>query len=259
MKLLTVLIFSGDRLHINELLEDISKINHKHLNIQIVDWTQNVKIFIKKKKIYSKFKEKIKNCKIYYQKGSKEFKEKERRKFIAKFKSKYILMISDDDRICLKNFPKIFEYLKSDYSGITLSFNNFKKKEDINKYYLQKTVSIKNFNILRDANLIGFQSCQIIKTNLINKIFNKEKKNFSLSSFPMNFIIFRIIKDFGNWKIINLRCIFNRLNLDFYLKNQEQYLNRVDTEYLGYFIPIKKNFTNLKEHELNKIYKRNFF
>ena len=168
-------------------------------------------------------------------------------------------MLSDDDRICLKNFPKVFQYLESDYSGITLSFNNFKKNEHLNKYYLQKIVSIKNFNILRDAHLIGFQSCQIIKTDLINKIFNKEKKYFTLSSFPMNFIIFRIIKDFGNWKIINLKCIFNRLNLNFYLKHPDQYLNRVNAEYLGYFIPIKKNFIILKAHELNKIYKLIFF
>ena len=146
-----------------------------------------------------------------------------------------------------------------DYSGITVSFNNFKKDEDLNKYYLKnKTISIDDFNILRDVNRMGFQSCQLIKTDLINKIFNEEKKNFSLSKFPMNFIIFRIIKEFSNWKITNLECIFNRLNLDFYLKH-EQYLDRLYSEYIGYFIPIKKNFRNLGECELKKIYKVIFF
>ena len=259
MKLLTILIFSGDRLHINELLEDISKINQKHLNIRIVDWAECETILKEKKKIYLQFKKKIKNFKVYFQKGSEEHQNKERRKFITKFKSKYILLIGDDDRICLKTFHKVFKYLKLNYSGITLSFNNFKKDKDLNEYYLQKKISVKNFNILKDVNQMGFQSCQIIKTDLINKIFNKEKKNFSLTKFPQNFIIFRIIKDFGNWKMVNLRCIFNRLNLDFYLEHPEQYLHRLNTEYLGYFIPIKKNFTNLGEYELNKIYKVIFF
>ena len=33
-----------------------------------------------------------------------------------KFKSKYILLIGDDDRINVDNFKKIFKYLEFDYS-----------------------------------------------------------------------------------------------------------------------------------------------
>jgi hypothetical protein len=259
MKLLTIIIYSGNRLYISGLLEDISKINQKHLNVRIIDWAESETVLKEKKKIYLKFKKKIKNYKVYIQKGSPKDKDKERKNFINKFKSKYILIIGDDDRICLKNFHKVFKFLKLDYSGITLLFNNFKKDEDLNKYNLKKKIiSIEDFNILRDINRMGFQSCQLIKTDLINKIFNEEKKNFSLTNFPMNFIIFRIIKEFGNWKILNLKCIFNRQNLDFYLKH-EQYLDRLKSEYIGYFIPIKKNFKNLREYELNKIYKVIFF
>lgn len=259
MKLLTIIIYSGNRLYISGLLEDISKINQKHLNVRIIDWTESKTILKEKKKIYLKFQKKIKNYKVYFQKGSPKDKDKERKNFINKFKSKYILIIGDDDRICLKNFHKVFKFLKFDYSGITLSFNNFKKDEDLNKYNLKKKIiSIEDFNILRDINRIGFQSCQLIKTKFINKIFNEEKKNFSLTNFPMNFIIFRIIKEFGNWKILNLKCIFNRLNLDFYL-HHEQYLDRLKSEYMGYFIPVKENFKNLGEYELNKIYKVIFF
>jgi hypothetical protein len=259
MKLLTILIFSGDRLHVRELLDDISIIDQKNLNIRIVDWTENEKILIEKKKIYYKFKKKIKNSKIYYQKGSPEFKNVERRRFITKFKSKYIIILSDDDRICIKKFSKIYKYLKLDYSGITISFNNFKRNEDLKKKYSKEIMLIRDFDIFNDINRIGFQSCQIIKTDLINKIFNKEKKNFLLTHFPLNFIILRIIKDFKNWKITNLKCIFNRLNLDFYIKHPKQYLDRLNSEYLGYFIPIKNNFKNLGERELEQIYKLIFF
>jgi hypothetical protein len=259
MKLLTIIIFSGNRLYISGLLQDISNINQKHLNVRIIDWAESETILKEKKKVYLKFKKKIKNYKVYFQKNSPEHKDKERKEIINKFKSKYILIIGDDDRICSKNFDKLFKFLKLNYSGITLSFNNFKKNEDLNKYYLQKkNISIEDFNILRDVNRMGFQSCQLIKTDLINKIFNKERKNLLLTKFPMNFIIFRIIKEFGNWKMVNLKCIFNRLNLDFYLKH-EQYLDRLNSEYLGYFTPIKENFKNLGEHELNKIYKVIFF
>ena len=209
MKLLTIIIFSGNRLYISGLLQDISNINQKHLNVRIIDWAESETILKEKKKVYLKFKKKIKNYKVYFQKNSPEHNDKERKEIINKFKSKYILIIGDDDRICTKNFDKLFKFLKLNYSGITLSFNNFKDNEDLNKYYLQKkNISIKDFNILRDANRMGFQSCQLIKTDLINKIFNKEKKNLLLTKFPMNFIIFRIIKEFGNWKMLNLKCIF---------------------------------------------------
>ena len=113
MKILTILIFSGDRFHVNGLLKDITKINQKNLDIRLVDWTENKEILKKKKKIYSYYQKKLNNFKIFYQKGSYEFKYS---KFITKFKSKYILLISDDDRLCSNNFPKIFKYLKFYFS-----------------------------------------------------------------------------------------------------------------------------------------------
>ena len=60
MKLLTVIIFSGNRLYISGLLEDISKINQKHLNVRIIDWAESETILKEKKKIYLKFKKKNK-------------------------------------------------------------------------------------------------------------------------------------------------------------------------------------------------------
>jgi hypothetical protein len=85
MKILTILIFSGDRFHVNGLLKDITRINQKNLDIRLVDWTENKEILKKKKKIYTYYQKKLNNFKIFYQKGSYEFKYS---KFITKFKSK---------------------------------------------------------------------------------------------------------------------------------------------------------------------------
>lgn len=261
MKLLTLIIPSGDRLYINELLDDISKLNYKLLNIKVIDWTENKEILAKKKKIYTQFKKKIPNLKIFFQTGTYKSKYSERRtKIFYNLRSKYILSLSDDDRICLKNFPKIFEYLSFNYSGITFSFKNFKDYNDLKKNYSKKKILIKDFDIYNDINRIGYISCQIIKTDLINKIFNKEKKNMLISMFPLNFIILRIIKNFQNWKVINLNCIFNRVgNLEYYCRNNQNYLTRLNSEYLGYFVPLKKNFKNLGDNSLKKIYKIIFF
>lgn len=257
MKILTILIFSGDRLHVNGLLKDITRINNKNLNIRLVDWTENNEILKKKKKIYSYYQKKLSNLKIFYQKGSYEFKYS---KFITKFKSKYILLISDDDRLCSNNFPKIFKYLKLDFSGITLSFNNFKNYNDLKKKYHDGDGSIRGFDIYKDINRIGFISCQIIKTNLIQKIYKKEKNNLLKTQFPQNFIILRIIREFQKWKVLNLNCIFNRVgNLELYLKNPKKYLIRLKSEYIGYLTPIKNNFKHLKKNEIKEIYIIIFF
>ena len=50
MKILTILIFSGDRLSIEELLEDISKLKKFEISIRIIDWTKDKKKLEKKKK-----------------------------------------------------------------------------------------------------------------------------------------------------------------------------------------------------------------
>ncbi len=50
MKILTILIFSGDRISIKGLLNDITKINQKNLNIRLIDWGENKKILKKKEK-----------------------------------------------------------------------------------------------------------------------------------------------------------------------------------------------------------------
>jgi hypothetical protein len=256
MKILTILIFSGDRVSINELLNDISKINQSNLNIRLIDWGENKKILKKKKKIYSHFQKKLKNFKIYYQKGNWEVRYL---RYMKKFNSKYTLLIGDDDRLNINTFPKIFKYLNFDFSGITLSFNNYQNNKDLKKKELGSSDLIRPFNIYNDINEIGFVSCQIIKTDLINQISAGKEKNLLRTDFIQNFIILKIIKKFKKWKVTSLKCIYRRMgDLDTFHK-PEQYLGRLKSEYSGYLIPLKKNFKHLKSSKIKKIYKTIFF
>ena len=256
MKLLTILIFSGDRFNIKELLNDISKLNLRNINVRVVEWSENKSILRKKNKIYNFFKKFRKNFKVYYQKGNWEYKYS---KYINKFNSKYILVIGDDDRINVKNFEKLEKYLKNDLSGITLSFQNFKKKEDIKFLKDLSKTKIRPFNLFKDLNKIGFTSCQIINVNFIKKIIKKEKQYLLKTKLPQNFIILRIIKKYGNWKILEKNCIYNQLGSFDNLWIKKNLLIRLKSEYLGYFIPLKKYYPNLKDNDVDKIYKHIFF
>ena len=256
MKILTLLIFSGNRFNIKELIKDISKLNLTNIDVRVVEWSENKEILKKKKKLYNAFKKKIKNFKIYYQKGNWEYKYS---KYINKFKSKYILLIGDDDRLNVPNFKKMENYLKDDFSGITLSFQNFKKKKDI-KFINDKSLNkMRPFNLFKDINRIGFTSCQIINVNLINKIIDNEKKYLLRSEFPQNFIILKIIRKYGNWKILEMNCIYNQLGSIYSYGTKENLLKRIKSEYRGYFFPLKKYFSNLKDSEIKKIYNYIFF
>jgi len=263
MKILTILIFSGDRMSIKELLDDIVELNKYNIDVRVVEWSNDKKNLIKKNYIYKIYKKKIKNLKIYYQGGNWQQKYKI---FINKFKSKYILLIGDDDRINIFNFKKIFKYLKSNYSGVTLSYKNFQNNFEIEKNDDFGLDYIRPFNLKRDLKKIGFTSCQIIKADLISKIFNEEKKYLTKSMFPQNFIILSIIKKFNNWKVLELKCIYNRSgSLDIFKINSRnlssilKISNRLKSEYSGYLSPLKKNFIELSDYELKRIYNNIFF
>ena len=256
MKILTLLIFSGDRFTIKGLLDDIAKLNQSNINVTVVEWCENKKILEKKFKLYSLYEKKIKNFKVYYQKGNWEYKYPI---FINKFKSKYVLLIGDDDRINIKNFEKIYKYLKLNLAGLTLSFANFRKNRDLKSNKKESEDKIRSFNIFKDIHKIGYTSCQIINNKYISKVFNSEKKYLSKTKFPQNFLILKIIKKYKNWKILSLNCIYNRVGSLDYVFKDEELLIRLKSEYLGYLIPIKKYFKNLKPHQLKKIYINIFF
>ena len=263
MKILTILIFSGDRLTVEQLLDDIEKLKAFNIDVIIVEWTKNKKNLNRKIKIYKSFKKKISQLRIFYNSGNWEYKYS---KYINQFKTKYILVIGDDDRINIHNFKKIFKYLRHNYSGLTISFKNFQQDNDILESYNDKHYSIRSFNLKLDLKRIGFTSCQIIRTDLIAKIFKKEKKYLLQTAFPQNFIILSIISNFNNWKVCNLKCIYNRSGSFNIFKlgrrKLKYYLNiksRLKSEYLGYFGPLKKNFPELNSYQLNEIYKDIFF
>ena len=257
MKILTILIFSGDRLCVKNLLDDVARLNKRNVDIKIVDWSKNKKILNEKKNIYFHYNKIIKNFNVYYQKGSFEFKYL---KFINRFNSKYILMIGDDDRINIVNFKKIFKYLSLNFSGMTFSFQNYKNNEDFKEFKNLSSHSFRSFDIDNDLNRIGFISCQVVKTDLINKIFKDEKKNLLTTQFPHNFIILKIIKKFNNWKVFDIKCIYNHAgNIDLFIKTPKNILMRLKSEYSGYFMPLTINYPNFSENKLDKIYKKIFF
>lgn len=219
------------------------------------------KKFRKKKIVYLEFRKKLSNIKVYFQKIQKGNFEFKYAKFINKFKSKskYILLIGDDDRIDIKNFIKILKYLKKNFSGITTSFQNFKNFSKNKKKDCSAITKINTFNIFNDLSKIGFVSCQIIKTDLIKKIFKYEKKDLITTQFPQNFIILRIIKEFSNWKVTNLKCIYRNITLYNSFLKPEYLLTRLKSEYTGYLMPLKKNYSHFSYEKLAKIYKKVFF
>ena len=263
MKILTLLIFSGDRLSIRGLLDDITKLHEFNIDVRIVEWTKDKKNLKKKEQIYKTYKKKISHLRIFYNLGNWEYKYT---KYINKFKSKYILVIGDDDRINISNFKKIFRHLKYNYSGLTIDYKNFQQDHQILEHYKDKNYSVRAFNLKNDLKKIGFTSCQIIRTDLIAKVFKKEKKYLLQTAFPQNFIILSIISNFNNWKVSNLKCIYNRSgNFSIFKlghKKLKYYLNinsRLKSEYLGYFGPLKKNFPELNNYQLKNIYEDIFF
>ena len=256
MKLLTIIIFSGDRFIVKKLLNDLVEINNSQMDVVIIEWSEKQDVLKRKKILYSYYKNKIKNFKIIYQFGNWEYKYA---KFINKFNSKYVLVIGDDDRLKKKNFSKIFKYLNFDYSGITTLYENISNIKKINN---NKSLSklVRPFNISSDIIDIGFTSCQIIKTDLIKKIFKKiKKKDLLMTGYPQNFIILKIIKHFNNWKILNLMCI-KKSPADIKLYKKSDLLkNRLKDEYRGYLMPVKQNFSHYPKKKLNSIYSEIFF
>ena len=264
MKNLTILIFSGPRFGIKNLLSDIAKLDQSNMDIAVVEWAEDQKILNEKEKIYFSFKKKINNLKIYYQKG-KTYQAKYE-KFINNFNTKYIWNIGDDDRVNIISFAKIIKYLNFNFSGITLSSKNLNNKNEPQHKDHKYSDTIRLFDIHDDLHQIGYISTQIIKTDLIKQVFQEERKNFRISWYPHNFIILKIIKKFGNWHISNLKSIESNVgnmekegSIFTFANDDEKFLLRLESEYVGYLTPLANNYSNLSRGKINNIYIKLFF
>ena len=144
--MLTILIFTSKRnFFLRQLVEDF--IHSKKFNLvkmQIIFY--GVKS-IPKNKFLLKLK-KLKNVKFFCEKkelsGNQKFI-----KYSNKIKTKFLWVISDDDRIFRNSLYSLLLLLKknSNYSGITLPYLS-RKKIDNNKYYYKKKItSLRNFDL----------------------------------------------------------------------------------------------------------------
>lgn len=246
---------------IKGLLEDIAVIGNKNISVRVVEWSEDKKLLQKKKRLYFESKKKIKDLKIYYQKSNQKSNfEYKYSLYINKFNSKYITMIGDDDRLNIENFKKILSYLNYNFSGITSSFVNYRNSNDLKKKTKKIPHILRTFSLENDINRIGYISCHFFKTELIKNIYKEEKKNLLISRFPQNFLIIKINKKFKNWKVSNLECIYNSVgNIDFFIKNPEDTLLRLKSEYIGYLVPLLKNYPNFNNYKMQRLYKRIFF
>ena len=66
MKILTILVFSGDRFNVKDLLKDITKLDLSKIKVAVVEWSENKEILDEKKKIYKFFKKQIKDFKFIF-------------------------------------------------------------------------------------------------------------------------------------------------------------------------------------------------
>ena len=228
--MLTVIIFTENKgKFIDKILNDLNRINNKiFINIWVVNWGKT-KLLIKDNiKITKNKKLRIYNCKL------KTYDERYL-KYLKKVKTRYVWNIGDDDRINYKNFHILENVINKNCSGITMSSSAFINKLNFKN---NKNYKIENLQIEKHIHLIGFTTSQIINVEMLKKesILNK---NFKINLYPqLYFILYLIIKK-GNWKFLQLDLVKNRIKNFRYL-DKKNLLIRLNNEYRGYLIPLKK-------------------
>ena len=228
--MLTIVIFTNyEGESLDKILNDLNKIHNTILiNIWLVNWGKTKHSIKKKIKISKNKKIRFLRCEL------KNFGERYV-KYLKKIKTKYAWFIGDDDRINYKNYHILENVINKNYSGITMNSSaiinrlNFKN----NKNY-----KIENLQIEKHIHLTGFTTSQIINVEMLKKesILNK---NFEINLYPqLYFILYLIIKK-GNWKFLQLDLVKNRIKNFRYL-DKKNLLIRLNNEYRGYLIPLKK-------------------
>ena len=228
--MLTIVIFTnyeGETL--DKILNDLNKIHNTILiNIWLVNWGKTKHSIKKNIKITKNKKIRFLRCEL------KNFGERYV-KYLKKIKTKYVWFIGDDDRINYKNYHILENVINKNYSGITMNSSVIINKLNFKN---NKNYKIENLQIEKHIHLIGFTTSQIINVEMLKKesILNK---NFKINLYPqLYFILYLIIKK-GNWKFLQLDLVKNRIKNFRYL-DKKNLLIRLNNEYRGYLIPLKK-------------------
>ena len=228
--MLTIVIFTnyeGETL--DKILNDLNKIHNTILiNIWLVNWGKTKHSIKKKIKISKNKKIRFLRCEL------KNFGERYV-KYLKKIKTKYVWFIGDDDRINYKNYHILENVINKNYSGITMNSSVIINKLNFKN---NKNYKIENLQIEKHIHLTGFTTSQIINVEMLKKesILNK---NFEINLYPQLYFIFYLIIKKGNWKFLQLDLVKNRIKNFRYL-DKKNLLIRLNNEYRGYLIPLKK-------------------
>ena len=237
--MLTILIFTYNRdKYLKQILNDLvlSK-NFKQIRLNIVFYG----VSGISNDIYFKKLKKFENINFFLEK--KIFIDVEKFiKYSKKIKSKFLWILSDDDRIRINSVSEILSLLKKNknISGVSLPYIS-RKKINKKRYYLkEKKLYLKNFNIIKNFEIIGLRSAQIYNLKLLKNFFNKKNSEYFTAYIHTNFLIY----NFKNWKVLNTDIVIFRFgNLD-NLDNKRINLleDRLNSEFRGYLPNLKKNF-----------------
>lgn len=251
--MITIIIFTSNRTkEFKELYEDIikniSNINNKP-EIIIVTYGNSAQNNNIKKIINKKF------CRFFEENKNLTLAEK-LTKYFLKAKKDFIWWIGDDDRISEDSLKKINLIIKNNPTipGFTI---NYLAKKNINfKFYKDKykKIFIKNIDLKSNLHILGMGSTQIINKKLFIQTLEEIKNKYINKDYFHLYIILKIIYKYKNWKIIKNCLVVYRVNN--YNYNNEQILNRLNSEFEGYLIPIKKIFDKKK---FNLYFKNVFF
>jgi hypothetical protein len=244
----TIIIFTSNRLYeFKELFNDII-INdpNSKINLIIVSYGNTKKNNLIIKKISKK-----KNCRFFEEKDNLSLPEK-LGKYIPKAKTKYFWWIADDDRLSKNAFDKIGYVLQKNQniSGITVGHVPLKKIKKKIYTFVEKEYIIKDFNIKKNLEDLGMNSTQIVNKEYYLEVEKFLKKKYTNKDYFYLNSILDIIHKYKKWKILKNKIIVYRL--DNYTYSNEQKLNRLNSEFEGYFLPIKKKYSKKKYHELFK-------
>jgi len=250
--MLTIIIFTSNRLQeFRELFNDIivNDPNSK-INVIIVSYGNTKKNNLIIKKISKK-----KNCRFYEEKNNLSLAEK-LYKYIPKAKTKYFWFIADDDRICKNAFDKIVYILQKNQniSGLTVGHVSLKKIRKKIYSYGEKEYIIENLNIKKNFEDLGMNSTQIINKKYYLEVEKYLKFKFTNKEYFYLNVILEIIHKYKKWKILKNKIVVYRL--DNYIYSNQEKLNRLNSEFEGYFLPIKNKYS---KRDYSILFKRVFY